>query len=167
MTYSVVVSSRTGNTKMLADIIVDFLSDKHCIYSGPPDSKASEADIIFTGFGTDKGCCDESISSFLKSLNGKKIFLFGTSGFGQSPVYFNQIFDRVKALVPSSCTVIGTYMCQGKMPAAVRSRYEMMLEKNPEDKNAKIMIDNFDTALSHPNQQDFDGLIEILKTLSI
>lgn len=167
MNYSVVVSSRTGNTKMLADTILDFFSSHHCIYSGAPAPKAADADVIFIGFWTDKGCCDESVGSFLKSLSHKKIFLFGTSGFGQSPSYFSQILEHVKALIPDSCTVIGTYMCQGKMPCAVRKRYEMILEKNPGDKKAEAMVANFDTALSHPDKNDLEKLTEILRTLSL
>lgn len=167
MNYSVVVSSRTGNTKMLADTITHFFSGSHCVYSGAPDPKGAGADVIFAGFWTDKGCCDETVGSFLKGLTHKKIFLFGTSGFGQSPAYFDQIFERVKALIPASCTVIGTYMCQGKMPQAVRSRYEMMLAQNPEDEKVKAMIANFDTALSHPDKNDLEKLTEVLKTLSL
>lgn len=50
-------------------------------------------------------------------------------------------------------------MCQGKMGAGVRARYESMLAKNPEDKRAQAMIDNFDAALSHPDADDVEGIV--------
>ena len=50
--------------------------------------------------------------------------------------------------------VVGTYMCQGKMPQVVRDRYEAM-EDSP---RRTMMLENFDRALSHPDQQDLDGL---------
>ena len=46
--------------------------------------------------------------------------------------------------------VVGTYMCQGKMPQAVRARYEAM----PESPHRAAMLENFDQALGHPDQQD-------------
>ena len=55
-------------------------------------------------------------------------------------------------------------MCQGKMPMSVRSRYESMLDKEPE--RMREMIENFDEALSHPNVDDFIGLnSEALKVI--
>ncbi len=45
-------------------------------------------------------------------------------------------------------------MCQGKMPQAVRRRYEAM-EESP---RRQIMLDNFDRALSHPNEGDLTAL---------
>ena len=45
-------------------------------------------------------------------------------------------------------------MCQGKMPQVVRDRYEAM-EDSP---RRTMMLENFDRALSHPDQQDLDGL---------
>ena len=40
----------------------------------------------------------------------------------------------------------------------VRERYETMLEENPGDARMKAMIENFDRALSHPDEADLEGL---------
>ena len=77
MKYSVVVSSRTGNTKMLADVISARLSGRSVIYTGSPADEAAEADFIFAGFWTDKGSCDDSVRRFLEKLENKTVFLFG------------------------------------------------------------------------------------------
>lgn len=45
-------------------------------------------------------------------------------------------------------------MCQGKMPPAVRARYEAM-EDSP---RRTRMLDNFDQALTHPDQEDLARL---------
>ena len=55
-------------------------------------------------------------------------------------------------------------MCQGKMPMSVRQRYEQMAQKQPE--RFLPMIDNFDKALSHPNEQDLQSLIQQLDMIS-
>lgn len=153
MKYSIIYSSRTGNTALLATKLQDILPSGDCVYFGVPDEKALDAQLIFIGFGTYKGDCDETLSNLLKKLNNKQVFLFGTAGFGKSQLYFEQILSRVKNHINDSNTVVGTYMCQGKMPMTVRSRYESMLDKQPE--KMQELIENFDEALSHPNEDDF------------
>ena len=159
MSYSIVYSSRTGNTALLAQTIRDTLPASDCVYFGAPDAKALAADTIYAGFWTDKGTCDEQIAQFLQSLSGQKVFLFGTAGFGGAPAYFEQILNRVRENLPESTELIGSYMCQGKMPAAVRARYEAM-EDNP---RRAAMIENFDRALSHPDAQDLDALANAVR----
>ena len=79
MSYAIVYSSKTGNTKILADTLHDCLPQEGCDYFGIPDPAAMEADTLYVGFWTDKGNADESTSDFLKQLHGKNIFLFGTA----------------------------------------------------------------------------------------
>lgn len=159
MSYSIVYSSRTGNNALLAQTIRDTLPASDCVHFGAPDAKALAADTIYAGFWTDKGTCDEQIAQFLQSLSGQKVFLFGTAGFGGAPAYFEQILNRVRENLPETTELIGSYMCQGKMPAAVRARYEAM-EDNP---RRAAMIENFDRALSHPDAQDLDALANAVR----
>lgn len=82
-----------------------------------PDEKALEAARIFVGFWTDKGCCDEATKAFLRTLRDQQLFLFGTAGFGGNTAYFGKILDAVKANIDETVSIIGDFMCQGKMPA--------------------------------------------------
>lgn len=158
MKYAIAVSSRTGNTAMLAEAIKEVLPEGECIYCGPPDDRALEAECIFAGFWTDKGSCDQLAKEFLPKLESRKVFLFGTAGFGTSREYFQQILERVGALLPPSSTVAGTFMCQGRMEAAVRKKYEALLEQHPEEKKYADLIRNFDQALLHPDTADLEAL---------
>ena len=154
MSYAIVYSSRTGNTALLAQTIRDALPQRECRYFGAPSAEALEAETIYIGFWTDKGTCDEETAQFLKGLTNQKVFLFGTAGFGGAPAYYNQILDRVKASLGKDIHVTGTYMCQGKMPEAVRARYQAM-EDSP---RRTAMLQNFDQALNHPDEQDLARL---------
>lgn len=156
MTQAIVYSSKTGNTKLLAETIQSVLPA--CQYCGAPCDSAREADILFVGFWTDKGQCDDSIAAFLESLENKKVFLFGTAGFGGDPAYFAQILDCVAKHLPSSVECIGSYMCQGKMPMTVRNRYMKMKETGTGIPNVDVLIANFDAALSHPDTADLELL---------
>jgi flavodoxin len=155
MTYSIVYSSQTGNTALLAQQIKAAVPEKDLIFFGDPET-AAPADLIFVGFWTDRGSCDARTAAFLHTLRGQKVFLFGTAGFGGSETYFSQILARVSAELDSSDTVAGSYMCQGKMPLSVRRRYEAMQAAQPEKMQA--LIENFDRALTHPDQADLAGL---------
>ena len=130
MSYAIVYSSRTGNTALLAQAIRDALPPEECVYFGAPAPEALAADVVYAGFWTDKGTCDQPLKEFLQGLTGQKVFLFGTAGFGGSPAYFDQILARVKENLAPGVQVLGTYMCQGKMPQAVRDRY-LQMEDSP------------------------------------
>ena len=163
MNYAIVYTSKTGNTRLLAETIASMLPSDSCLYCGSPDDRALDADQIYVGFWTDKGSCDEEVAAFLSRITTQKVFLFGTAGFGGDPAYFSQLLDAVRTHLPAGAEVIGSYMCQGKMLAAVRARYESM----PDSPKKQEMLDNFDRALSHPNGQDLDALRRaVLSTLS-
>ena len=154
MSYAIVYSSRTGNTALLAQTIRQALPPEGCLYFGGPDPAALAADTLYVGFWTDKGTCDEAVGAFLKTLTHQRVFLFGTAGFGGSPAYFEQILGRVKSLLAPDVQVTGTFMCQGRMPQAVRTRYEGM-EDSP---RKTMMLANFDQAASHPDAGDLARL---------
>ena len=94
------------------------------------------------------------MAKLLERMDGKRVFLFGTCGFGGSQEYFDQIIERVKEHLPQTAELAGAFMCQGKMGPGVRARYEAMLAKDPTDTRAQALIDNFDAALAHPNAED-------------
>ena len=154
MTYAIVYSSRTGNTELLARTIQKALPAEDCVYFGGPDAAALAADRLYVGFWTDKGSCGEALAAFLSGVEGKEVFLFGTAGFGSQPAYFQAVLKRVQANLGQGCTLVGSYMCQGRMPQAVRRRYEAM-EDSP---RRTAMLENFDRAVSHPDEQDLAQL---------
>ena len=156
MKYAIVFSSRTGNTRMLAEAIHTVLPD--AVYFGNPSDEALAADRIYLGFWTDKGSCDPDTASFLEKLTDQQVFLFGTAGFGGQPDYFDKITERVTKRMPAGVRVLGSYLCQGKMPMAVREKYEKMQKVHAPVPNLKGMLENFDRALSHPDAEDLAGL---------
>ena len=169
MKISVVVSSRTGNTAMLAEqvrhVAEERLGAGSCLYYGAPDTRVPDGELIFVGFWTDKGTCDETMAAFLEKLSGKKIFLFGTAGFGGSGEYFERILRNVVSRIPEGNTVVGTYMCQGRMAQAVRARYEQMAKEDPGNARIQAMLTNFDQALEHPDETDLCRLTEAVENV--
>lgn len=159
MTYAIVYSSKTGNTRLLAETLRDTLPADDCLYFGTPNDEALRAERIYIGFWTDKGTCDADTATFLTRVTTQEVFLFGTAGFGGAPEYFDKILSAARQNLPDGAAVCGSYMCQGKMPAAVRTRYEQM-EDSP---RRQMMIKNFDAALSHPDAADLTHLKDAVR----
>lgn len=206
ITCSMAVSSKSGNTKLVADALRRDLSGAGVRFAASFDldgaaaesahsegvkgaenvegaegdeavedgqsanaaastiaTQASEADVVFVGFWCDKGSCSPAVQHFLQGLVGKRVFLFGTCGFGESDEYFAQILDRVRTYLPADAQYIGGAMCQGKMGMGVKRRYEGMLEKDPENAQARMLIDNWNKAQSHPNEDDVSRIAAAAK----
>ena len=156
--YAIIFSSLTGNTRKLADTIHETLPAALCDYFGEAKSAETNAELVYVGFWTDKGTADKACLELLRKLRNKKIFLFGTAGFGGSEAYYQKILTNVHAAIDGSNTVVGEYMCQGKMPQSVRDRYVKMKEMPDAKPNLDALIANFDRALSHPDEADLNGL---------
>ena len=145
MTCSLVVNSKSGNTRMVSGAIkralqaagVEFVHAAALSDDADADQVALEAqgacaaDMVLVGFWCDKGACTPSVAALLSALHGKRVFLFGTCGFGADQSYYQQIIDRVTSNLAVDAELAGWAMCQGKMGPAVKQRYEAMLEQDP------------------------------------
>ena len=154
MSYAVICSSRTGNTEKLAQRAREVLGEKN-------ERPVAEADLVLVGSWTDKGGMDSALADTLPQLAGKRVFLFGTCGFGGSQAYFDRVLDRFAAALPEGANVVGSFMCQGQMPPAVRERYVKMSNQDPA--RFEPMIENFDRALGHPDAADLDAFEAVLR----
>lgn len=164
--YAIVIESRTGNTALLGEQLCKALPEKDRLYAGRPAEDALAAPVIFVGFWTDKGQADAVTMDFLRKLHGKIVYLFGTAGFGVNAEYFQQIIGRTKAALPEDNILTDSFMCQGKMPPAVRERYEKSLAAQPDNTKLKEMLANFDQALSHPDDKDLADLTQWAQNLT-
>ena len=163
--YSIIFSSATGNTKLLAETVHQALPREQCAYFGPWNREIPASPVVYVGFWTDKGNADPDTLALLKELRNKKVFLFGTAGFGESPAYFERVLGNVRTALDESNQVIGEYMCQGKMPQAVKDRYLQMKAQPEHPANIDALIANFDRALSHPDKEDLEKLRQTVQTL--
>ena len=124
---------------------------------------ACAADTVLVGFWCDKGACTPSVAALLSALHGKRVFLFGTCGFGADQSYYQQIIDRVTSNLAGDAELAGWAMCQGKMGPAVKQRYEAMLEQDPENARFKMLLDNWVAAKDHPTKEDLDNMAAAAK----
>ena len=147
-------SSVTGNTRMLAEAIRETLPKENCDYFGVCGGAEAKSELLYVGFWTDKGNADADTPG----LRVKNIFLFGTAGLCGSEACVRKVLYRVRQSVDASNTFIGEYMCQGRMPQAVKERYLRMKEQPEHPANLDMLIENFDRALPHPDAADLEKL---------
>lgn len=164
MKIAIVYKSLTGNTKIIAEAIKEELKNEEVVYFGEPQDNI-DADVYIVGSWTDKGMCVKEISGFLQCLNNKKVAYFGTAGFGGSAEYYKTLYDRVKENVNDSNEMLGYFFCQGKMPMSIRERYVKMMQEHPDDKKMQVSLENFDKALSHPDENDIKDVERWVSTL--
>ena len=176
MNIALITNSKSGNTAQLARALREAfaVSDVQLVCDvelpDAPDTARLEdaagqallADAVCVGFWCDKGSCTEGVAKLLERMDGKRVFLFGTCGFGGSQEYFDQIIGRVQEHLPQTAELVGAFMCQGKMGPDVRARYEAMLARDPTDARTQALIDNFDLALAHPDAEDLKAAASLV-----
>lgn len=168
MNVLVMTASRTGNTAQVAERLAGAFTARgahvdtvDCLTASPAAHAAAiaAADMVCAGFGTYKGDCAPEMTAWLEGLSGRRVFMFGTAGFGGSPDYFERILGNVRAHLPADARYVGGAMCQGKMGPQVRKRYEATLAEHPDDERTKAMIENFDAAATHPDEADIEAIV--------
>jgi len=108
---SVLVDSRGGNTRKVADAIAEELGVKaRNVTTSPTD----DAKILFLGSGTYGSKPGEAMRKFIESGNfsGRKVAIFGTSG--SSTGGQNMIVAMTDILKQKGATILGSYHCRGK-----------------------------------------------------
>ncbi len=153
MKYAVVFDSKTGNTAQIAQVIRDTLKQERCVAFGDHLPK-EDVDVLFLGTWCDKGGFSDRMKLLIEQVHHQKTALFATCGFGMDAAYFRKIADHLQEQLPQDNEVIARFVCQGKMPQAVLTRYEAMLEKSETHDMAEKMINNFEQAKTHPDAMD-------------
>lgn len=158
MKIAIVYESVTGNTEQLAEALRFHFRSQDTILMQCTDADVSDRDVVFVGGWTDKGDCPTATAQLLEKLEGKKVFLFGTCGYGGGTEYFNTIYRRFSSHVKPGNLVLGGFFCQGRMPVSVVRRYENMLDANPGSARWASCIETYKQALSHPDAGDLNAL---------
>ena len=171
MKYSIVYTSKSGNTEKLALAIKEAANGEclQCVKANAVDNaKVNDSDIVFVGAGSYKGTCDEAAGKFMETLKNKKVFLFMTVGYGDNQAYYDKMLNPAKTFIDSSNTIIVTYACQGQWIEGQKKNLENMLAKAATDDEKKVIegkLANHSNAMGHPNTEDLNKLKDIVKSL--
>lgn len=112
MKMAVVYSSRTGNTKKIAEAIAAELLGAICVeVTQAPDP--AHFDLIAVGFWAKRGSADLAAQAYMKKITGKNVITFFTLGAYPDSDHAQQCVTAANACYGENCRVLGTFWCQG------------------------------------------------------
>lgn len=157
-------SSKTGNTKKVADAIYEQMP-RQTVYVPITDTlNPDEFDVIFVGFWVDKGLPDAKAKRFIESIKGKKVGVFATLGAYPDSDHAKETLQRTRALLEPDNQVMGEFICQGAVDPKLIEAFKKFPKGHPhylDDARKKRHAD----AREHPNDQDFKNAKAVFSEL--
>lgn len=159
----VTYSSKTGNTKKLAEGIFEGLGYLEKTILPMSEVKSMEEyDIVLAGYWVDKGGPNTEAAAFLETIEGKKIGVFATLAFWPDSQHgYDSILNGEK-LVKEKNHVIGKYICQGKLDEKIIAVFEKMPEGNPHRPDSEKRK-RYKLSENHPSKADIAAAAEMFR----
>lgn len=118
----IVVSSKTGNTLLLARGICDALKDCDLVEASSVPENLSEYGAVLLGFWCDRGMSPEDMQKAARGVHGKRIGCFATIGGDPDSDWARKWMDKTSqelAALGEGNTLEATFMCRGRIDPAV------------------------------------------------
>jgi flavodoxin len=153
----IVYSSKTGNTRKLAEGIqkglAEALGAEPRIAAVEENPDPAGAGWILVGFWADKGKADQKASQYLESLEGCRVGLFGTLGADPTSEHARNTARSAQDLAAEKNTVLGYFLCQGKIDPALTEAFKKLPADNPHAMTEERMARHREAA-KHPDEKD-------------
>lgn len=150
----IVYSSRTGNTRMIAEAIHSAMPAGTALIPVENAPDPAGYDFLALGFWVDKGGPDAAMAAYMDQLSGLKLGLFGTLGAWPDSDHAHKSMQRALNRV-SGNEVLGTFICQGKVdPKLIAAMSKMRNSPHPMNEERKARLEE---AAKHPNEADCEA----------
>ena len=153
MRFLLVYSSRTGNTRKVAEAVFEALPEPKEFYPVEEAPRADEYDFVLLGFWVDKGNADEKAANYLEGIKNKKIFLFGTLGAYPDSEHARNCLEKVKKTSQEN-DILGTFLCQGKVDPDLLKWMNENLKNDPRHSLTPERKEMLREAEKHPDVDD-------------
>jgi flavodoxin I len=150
----IVYSSKSGNTKKLADAAFDLLPGDKEIRSVSEAPEPGGYDLILVGFWLQAGKPDSATMEYLKKIGPTRLFLMATHGARADSAHAANAMGVARDLA-GSADIVGTFNCQGEVSP-------QFLEKARKKKPPPPWIEDAGDAVHHPDKADIQALKERL-----
>jgi len=156
----VVYSSKTGNTKKLAEAIYDYLPGEKEIYPVEQAPDPNDYTFVAVGFWIENGKPDKATQEYLKKfIDEKELFLFVTHASKPGSEEVKKAINEAKELAKRA-KIVGVFECLGEVPE------EILAEARKQDPVPEWVKDA-EAAKGHPNEEDIERLIKLLNSLDL
>ncbi|PID27896.1 MAG: flavodoxin [Candidatus Cloacimonadota bacterium] len=149
-------SSKSGNTKMVAEAIHE-LDKENLDISDIRDIKDVEGyERVVVGFWIDKGTANQEALKFIETLEGKDVAFFFTLG---AKADSDHAKDCVKACTElfSKNRLIGHSHCQGRIDPKFIEWMKTLPLDHPHGPN-EASLKRWEAAAPHPTEDDIKGI---------
>ncbi|MCG8640493.1 MAG: flavodoxin family protein [Desulfobacterales bacterium] len=154
MKSMIVYSSRTGNTRAVAEAVQEVFPPSCELVSVEEAPDPESYDVIAIGYWVDKGGPDKKAAAFMEGVKGKKVGLFGTLGAYPDSEHAHECRARALAMMAGN-DVLGQFLCQGKVdPKVLEMMAKMASDQHPMTEERKARIEE---AKKHPDKADFEA----------
>jgi flavodoxin len=158
----IVYSSKTGNTRKLAEGILQGLESQDITariapVEENPDGK--DAAWVLLGFWVDRGNADSKARRYLKGLSGRQVGLFGTLGAYPDSNHAKESAAKVRELAEKKNTCLGCFLCQGKIDPKLTEFFNKLPKGHFHGMNDERRK-RHEEAAKHPNEEDIVAAAE-------
>lgn len=155
----VIVSSKTGNTRVLAHALEDAF-DADLVSADAVPGDLSDYNPVFVGFWCDRGMVPEEIEAVKGRLAGKKIGLFATLGGDPGSEWAKSWMSKAEqSFAAQGCEVLAGFLSRGRIDPELFLRMTQMMggEVTPEREARRRESE------THPDRMDIEHLVEDFK----
>lgn len=157
-------SSKTGNTKKVAEGILEVLPENTVIAPIEDNVNPDEFDIVLIGFWVDKTLADENIRNYTKRLKGKKVSIFATLGDYPDTDHAKDSLKVMRELLEQENEVVKEFICQGKIDPKITNYFEQLPQGHPMYMTPGRKKKHED-ASTHPDEEDIKNAQEVFKDI--
>ncbi len=156
----VVYSSKTGNTKKLAEALYEFLPEGKEIKPVAEAPDPNDYSFVAVGFWIKGGEPDPDAQEYLKKIQDEReIVLFATHAAPPESEHVKNAMRIAKELAHKA-RIIGTFTCLGEVP-------EDMLEAAKAKEPQPEWIKEAEAAKGHPDKQDIEEFLHLIEDLDL
>lgn len=154
----VLYSTRTGNTKKVADAIASALpAGTPCVSVKEIPADIAAYDCVFLGFWVDRGSADKDSQEALKSLTNKHVAIFATLGADPKSEHAAESLNAAAGFLPEGVNVPGKFICQGAVdPKLIEMMYKQFPAGHPHGKSPERDALHAEAA-KHPDAADLEN----------
>ncbi|MBS1369040.1 MAG: flavodoxin [Lentisphaeria bacterium] len=160
----VVYSSKTGNTKKIAEVAAEALGNDTVLapVSEAPDYRGF--DFVAVGFWIEKARPNHEIQKYIRRLKGKKVALFFTLGADPGSSHALECLEEAEAMFDGN-EIVGHFVCQGKIdPALIKWMRQLPVS---EGRAPMLQDTRWECSPGHPGAEDLIRARETFRDIAM
>lgn len=152
MKMACIYSSKTGNTRMVAEAVHRAMPEGSALCAVESAPSPADYDFLALCYWVDRGNADAQSLRYMEQVSGKKVGVFGTLGAYPDSDHGRDVVANVARQLDGN-DILGSFLCQGKIdPKLLEAMARIPGHEMTEERRARI-----EEAKKHPDTQDLDN----------